>query len=112
MFQSPKVRASKVRDSQHYWQKITAKKGIYPLLTLFSSLIVALTPAVAMAEARIGVVRGQQNVKQWVTIADRVRESGANYCVVDLPSWQSETDLGNIDVLFIPNVDVLDGNQV
>ncbi len=94
------------------WQQIAANKRLNPLKTLFTSLIIALTPSLAMAEARIGVVRGQQNVKQWVTIADRVQKSDVNYCVVDLAAWQSEADFGKIEVLFIPNVETLNGNQV
>jgi uncharacterized lipoprotein YddW (UPF0748 family) len=94
------------------WHKKATSRGINPLKTLFTSLIIVLTPSLAIAEARIGVVRGQQNVKQWVTIADRVQKSGVNYCVVDLVAWQTEADFGKIDVLFIPNVETLDGNQV
>lgn len=99
-------------DKKRTWQKIIASLRIKPIQTLLISSIVALTPSVALAEARLGVVRGQQNAKQWMTIADRVQKSGVNYCVVDLAAWQKEEDLGKIEVLFVPNIETLDGNQI
>jgi uncharacterized lipoprotein YddW (UPF0748 family) len=107
VFESPQNEADR-----QMWQKTAASRRINPFKTLVASVIIALTPSIALANARIGVVRGQQNVKQWVTIAERVQKSGVNYCVVDLAAWQSEEDFGGIEVLFVPNIETLNGNQV
>ena len=59
----------------------------------------------------IGVVRSQENAKQWKTIGDRLGSLGINYCVLEAADWQKEADLKNISVLFLPNVENLNGLQ-
>ena len=59
----------------------------------------------------VGVVRSQENAKQWKTIGDRLGSLGINYCVLEAADWQKEADLKNISVLFLPNVENLNGLQ-
>lgn len=59
----------------------------------------------------VGVVRSQENAKQWSTITDRLQSVGVSYCILDTVNWQEEKDLNNFKVLFLPNVENINGSQ-
>jgi uncharacterized lipoprotein YddW (UPF0748 family) len=76
------------------------------LSSLFSYLLpftLSFTPAIAVSTP-LGVVRSQDNAGQWAEITTRLQAIGVDYCIVDLTSWQQESDLNNLRVLFLPNV--------
>jgi uncharacterized lipoprotein YddW (UPF0748 family) len=62
--------------------------------------------------ASLGVVKSQENKQQWSEIVTRLETVGVNYCIVDADQWQEVSDLGNVRVLLLPNVPILNGAQV
>ena len=69
--------------------------------------------APARAEiARFGVVRNQENTKQWLGISTRLESVGVNYCVLDLNKFKQGSELKGVSVLFLPNVETLNGAEV
>ena len=102
-----------------YWQQISSKlarlsnlKG--RILFSVSACVVPFTlvfaPTIAVGET-LGVVKSQENIKQWSGITTRLQQVGVNYCIIDASSWQQELDLGNISVLLLPNLETLNGAQ-
>jgi uncharacterized lipoprotein YddW (UPF0748 family) len=85
-------------------------KTIFSLLFSFLSLPLCLTPVMAAGET-IGVVKSQENTRQWSEITNRLQQVGVDYCIVDTSYWERELDLGNIGVLVLPNVETLTGGQ-
>jgi uncharacterized lipoprotein YddW (UPF0748 family) len=69
-----------------------------------------ISPVLAAGEV-FGVVKSQENTRNWDEITGRLQQIGLNYCVVDASSWQEEADLGNLDLLLLPNVEKLNGAQ-
>jgi uncharacterized lipoprotein YddW (UPF0748 family) len=59
----------------------------------------------------VGVVRSQENARQWKSISDRLNSLGLDYCVLEAAEWKQESDLKNLSVLFLPNVENLNGLQ-
>ena len=95
--------------------KLPLFRAINPknLITLLSALLpwsVAIMPTVAAGEV-LGVVKSQENARQWSEITNRLQQVGVNYCIVDTVNWQQNLDLGNISVLLLPNVENLTGSQ-
>ena len=102
-----------------YWQQIGLKLARFSprkgrgLLFLSSCLLpftIVLTPTIAAGET-LGVVKSQENGRQWSEITNRLQQVGVDYCIVETSSWREELDLGNISVLFLPNVESLTGAQ-
>jgi len=58
----------------------------------------------AKAIEQIGVVKSEENKKQWGAISNRLEDSGVSYCIVDTKTWREGSDLKEIKVLLIPNV--------
>ena len=85
------------------------------ILFYFSSCLlpftIVLAPTIAVGET-LGVVKSQENLRQWSAITNRLQQVGVDYCIVDTSSWQEELDLGNTSVLLLPNVEILTGAQV
>ncbi len=102
-----------------YWQQIGSKLTRFSnmrgkvLLYLSSCLMpftIVLAPTIAVGET-LGVVKSQENLRQWPEITSRLQQVGIDYCVVDTSKWREELDLGNISVLLLPNVEILNGAQ-
>ncbi|PSF31119.1 hypothetical protein C7H19_23270 [Aphanothece hegewaldii CCALA 016] len=79
------------------------------LLTLFSSNFLP-KPVLALGTP-VGVVRSAENTKQWSTITERLQAVGVSYCILETRNWQQEEDLKNFKVLFLPNVENINGSQ-
>jgi uncharacterized lipoprotein YddW (UPF0748 family) len=105
-------------DAWH-WRKISSKltinrkkksQTVYSLFFSVLPLSLFLTPAKAVAET-LGVVKSQENARQWSEITNRLEQVGIDYCFVDATSWEREFELNNISVLLLPNVENITGNQ-
>ncbi|WP_413165711.1 family 10 glycosylhydrolase [Capilliphycus salinus ALCB114379] len=72
---------------------------------------VLLPSSTAIAGAVLGVVRSD-SATDWSQIESRLKASRVNYTTVDLENIRSLTDLAGIQVLFLPNVEVLRTEQV
>jgi uncharacterized lipoprotein YddW (UPF0748 family) len=78
---------------------------LLPFALLFTVSANAQTP-------RLGVVKAPENAGQWEGISARLQATGVNYCVVDLPQWSRAADLGGTKLLFLPNVEILNSQQI
>ncbi|MGK7877595.1 MAG: glycoside hydrolase family 10 protein [Xenococcaceae cyanobacterium] len=78
---------------------------------IFSLVSLSLTLYASPAMAKLGVVRSQENARQWPEITNRLQATGLDYCILDSSNWQQESDLKNVRVLFLPNVETLNGAQ-
>lgn len=93
---------------------ITRTNSISPLLSTFG-LTLALTgyPLAAFAQnTRLGVIRNSENATQWAEINSRLQAAGVDYCVVNLDDLNPNANLSDLKVLFLPNVETLNGAQV
>ncbi|UXE61866.1 MAG: hypothetical protein KA717_02730 [Woronichinia naegeliana WA131] len=61
--------------------------------------------------ARLGVVKSSDNAGIWESIVGRLTAIGLDYCLIDSDRWQTVNDLGNIQVLLLPNVSQIQGYQ-
>ncbi len=102
-----------------YWQQIGSKLARFSkmknrILFYVSSCLlpvtIVLAPKIAVGET-LGVVKSQENLRQWSEITSRIQQVGIDYCIVDASNWQEELDFGNISVLFLPNIEILTGAQ-
>ena len=75
------------------------------------SCLVSL-PAVGAERDVLGVVKSEENANQWQGITRRLQVSGVAYCTIDLSSVKNATDLGDREVVFLPNVETLTPPQV
>ncbi len=104
----PMVRAAfsreKVADKSFYaWLGAIAwGTSLLPIFTL---------PAEAVETPVLGVVRSEENAQNWQVITTRLQASGINYCVIDLASVRSATDLSDRPVVFLPNVETISPAQ-
>ncbi len=104
----PIVRAAfgreKVERKRFYaWLGVVAwGVGFLPILTL---------PTEAVETEILGVVRSEENAQNWQTITTRLQASGINYCVIELASVRSVTDLSDRTVVFLPNVETISPAQ-
>jgi uncharacterized lipoprotein YddW (UPF0748 family) len=80
------------------------------LLSLCTTTIFELSPASAIA-SQLGVVRSRDNTEQWSPITRRLQATGVNYCILEQSSWENASDLNNVSVLFLPNIENLSGGQ-
>lgn len=91
---------------------IAKAKQIKVCFSFLLPIAVLLIPGSAIAQqARLGVVRSQENATQWGGIINRLNASGVPYCVVNLQNVRSEADLAGPAVLFLPNVETLTQEQ-
>ena len=102
-----------------YWQQISSKlarfshrkgKVLFYLSSCLVPFTIVLAPKIAVGET-LGVVKSQENLRQWPEITSRLQQVGIDYCVVNTANWREEVDLGNISVLLLPNVEILNGAQ-
>ncbi|WP_204106600.1 MULTISPECIES: family 10 glycosylhydrolase [Spirulina sp. CCY15215] len=93
--------------------------------SVFLTLILGLFPGEALAQRdrntspvqnRFGVVRSQENVRQWSSINQRLQQTGLDYCTVDLaeirPGGTFNILNSEVGVLLLPNLETLTGAQV
>lgn len=85
-------------------------KRLLPLLSSLLPFTLFISPAMATTAA-LGVVKSQENTKQWTEITNRLQATGVNYCILNLADWQQESDLPSVKILFLPNVENLTGAQ-
>lgn len=84
-----------------------------PFVALITSLLplsIWANPAFAFL-GRVGVVKGTENRSQWVEITNRLEAVGVNYCILEQSNWNETSNLDNVQVLFLPNVESLNGSQ-
>lgn len=74
------------------------------VLSTFNGVLVLL-PAQGAEQPILGVVKSEENAGQWSEITSRLQATGVAYCVIDLPTVRSVSDLGDHPVLFLPNVE-------
>jgi uncharacterized lipoprotein YddW (UPF0748 family) len=95
-------------------EKVT-RKSLYAWLAVVawsSSLLPIFTLPTEAAETEVlGVVRSDENSQNWQNITTRLQASGINYCVIDLSSVRSVTDLSDRPVVFLPNVETISATQ-
>lgn len=61
---------------------------------------------------RLGVIRSTQNSTQWQEITTRLDTTGLVYHVIDWSSVKRTTDFGEVNVLFLPNVETITSDQL
>jgi uncharacterized lipoprotein YddW (UPF0748 family) len=67
-----------------------------------------MLPAKAVTEAAVlSVVKSQDNANQWIGITKRLETVGVRYCVIPLGSVNNVADLGQPQVLLLPNIETL-----
>ncbi len=90
--------------------RASIKSRLFPLLApgLFLLAFNFLLPASAEASPDVlGVVKSIENANQWTGITTRLQVARVAYCVIELPSVKSATDLGDRTVVFLPNIEML-----
>ncbi len=82
------------------------------LITLISCLIPLTHRLPAHALGRpVGVIKSQENTPQWRSITNRLQLSGVDYCIIDSKNWEEIDDIGQVQVLILPNVASITGAQ-
>lgn len=61
---------------------------------------------------RLGVVRSSDNAAAWQAILAGIEAAGIPYSVIDWQQVQTPRDLGNVTVLFLPNVETVTAEQL
>jgi uncharacterized lipoprotein YddW (UPF0748 family) len=85
----------------------------YPLLALAPSVQAQPSPAqVQQQTVVLGVVRSSDSSMRWRDVVDRLQASGVVYQVVDWQQVKRSTDLGNVTVLFLPNIETISSEQL
>jgi uncharacterized lipoprotein YddW (UPF0748 family) len=81
--------------------------------TFVSAIITGwvLFPSAARANSKLGVIRSNHTT-EWGSIEQRLRASQISYQTLDLNQLQSIDDLKHIQVLFLPNVEVITSEQL
>jgi uncharacterized lipoprotein YddW (UPF0748 family) len=78
--------------------------------TLINSLV--LLPAALAQTVKLGVVQSPDNEGQWSEISQRLQAAGIDYCVIDFSQVQQVSDLGSIQLLFLPNIERIEPVQM
>jgi uncharacterized lipoprotein YddW (UPF0748 family) len=93
-----------------------ANKAHFPQLmlgTFLLSLINCLITQPTVAQtAQLAVVKSPENAANWSGISSRLQSVGVNYCVVDFAQVRQASDLGNTQLLFLPNIERLEPEQI
>lgn len=80
------------------------------IATLFPS---GVLPSVVWAEtAKLGVVKSPDNEGYWSEITTRLQATGVDYCIIDFSQVQQVSDLGSPKLLFLPNIERLEAQQL
>jgi len=75
------------------------------------SLLGTIDRAIAQNPQKLGVVRSPENTAQWTSINNRLQQVGVDYCILDLEDLNTEAQLDQIGVIFLPSVETLNGVQ-
>ncbi|ELR97636.1 glycoside hydrolase family 10 protein [Gloeocapsa sp. PCC 73106] len=86
-------------------KRLTQIAGLVTLVLPLST-----NPALALMD-KLGVVKSADNVKQWSEITSRLTLMNIDYCIVDANTLVSSSDLNNVRVLLLPNVENINGAQ-
>ena len=78
--------------------------------TLLNSLV--LLPVTLAETVQLGVVKSPENEGYWSGITTRLQSASVAYCVVDFAQVQQASDLGNTQLLLLPNIERLTPAQV
>ncbi len=83
------------------------------MMGTLTSLILVFSPTVGNANNYLlGVVRSPDNASEWNQITTSLQSSGIGYQPIDLKQINSAADLAAFKVLFLPNLETIDSNQV
>lgn len=77
------------------------------LLSQAQPIVQTPQPAIAL-----GVVRSPDNADQWQGIVARLKEAGISYQVIEWQQVQQTADLGNVTVLFLPDIETISAEQL
>lgn len=69
-------------------------------------------PAPVRAETVLGVVRSPSNAAEWTRVERRLQTSDIRHRAIDIDAIDSPEALSGIEVLFLPNVEVLTTDQI
>ncbi|HEY9601087.1 MAG TPA: glycoside hydrolase family 10 protein, partial [Allocoleopsis sp.] len=72
----------------------------------------ALLPVAWAQTVKLGVVQSPDNAGQWSEITQRLQATGIDYCVIDFSQVQQVSDLGSIQLLFLPNIQSIEPVQM
>ncbi|HEY9729292.1 MAG TPA: family 10 glycosylhydrolase [Chroococcales cyanobacterium] len=72
----------------------------------------ALLPVALAQMVKLGVVQSPDNAGQWSEITQRLQATGIDYCVIDFSQVQQVSDLGSIQLLFLPNIQSIEPVQM
>lgn len=73
--------------------------------TLINSLV--LLPVTLAEIVPLGVVKSPENQGYWSGITSRLQSTGVGYCVIDFAQVSQAADLGNTQLLLLPNIERL-----
>lgn len=68
--------------------------------------------AFAQNPQKLGVIRSAENAAQWTSINNRLQQVGIDYCILDLDDLNTQANLDNLAVIFLPSIETLNGVQV
>jgi len=80
------------------------------LTTILLPITIVANPALALMD-QLGVVKSSYNPRQWAEITSRLNLMNIDYCSLDAQEFQNQSDLDNIRVLLLPNVEDITGAQ-
>lgn len=69
-------------------------------------------PRALAQTVNLGVVKSPDNQADWSGITDRLQSTGVDYCVVELSQVAQRSHLGNIQLLFLPNIERLEAEHL
>lgn len=84
----------------------------FPLLILGILINSLITQPTFAQTAQLAVVKSPENTANWSGITSRLQSVGVNYCVVDFAQVRQASDLGNTQLLFLPNIERLEPAQI
>ncbi|HCA95364.1 MAG TPA: hypothetical protein DEP38_12145, partial [Cyanobacteria bacterium UBA9226] len=80
------------------------------IATLIDSLLLLSTTLAQTVQ--LGVVKSPDNQGYWAEITARLNLTGVDYCIVDWSQVKEASDLGNPQVIFLPNIEQIDPVQL
>ncbi len=99
-----------VRSCLNIAAKIDSKK-IFSLIVSVLPLALVDSPPATATFGKLGVVKSEENIKQWQEITSRLQSIGVDYCILEASTWEEDSDLYKVSVLFLPNIPTINGAQ-
>jgi uncharacterized lipoprotein YddW (UPF0748 family) len=112
---------SPAKQTSAQWKRFLAVTLIGTLLsspTLLSSVQAGTARGSRLAQSRrsqpliLGVVRSQDNAEQWEQVTARLQAADLPYRLIELQQVQRSSDLADITVIFLPNVQTISSAQL